>query len=112
MRASAIGKFGAVTSKKNGAVVPTALCDEADRHLDGARTDVTRQTANADPGLSVLARTRCHDLDVTRGRFVHRRLYGVAGRVRGFLQGLRRQMRVALRHDRRAVSQYLLHLEK
>ena len=31
MRASAIGKFGAVTSKKWGGR-PTALCDEADGH--------------------------------------------------------------------------------
>jgi hypothetical protein len=56
MRASAIGKFGAVTSKKkNGAVVPTALCDEADRHPNGGRTDDTRREPIAEPGRSVLA---------------------------------------------------------
>ena len=58
MRASAIGKFGAVTSKKNGAVVPTALRDEADRHEMCDRTDDTRHDSNAKPGRSVLARNR------------------------------------------------------
>ncbi len=49
-------------------------------------------------------------MTVLRSRPVHRRLDRVAGRVRGFLQGFRRQVGISLRHYWRAVAQYQLRL--